>query len=215
MAAAMTPPTRLKLYHFAASGNCRAVRLVLAEKGLDFIRVEVDVMRGDNQTPAFLALNPRGKVPVLVDNSPQGEVVLAEVSVIGEYLDEAFPRPALMPAGAAARARVRALVHLFDTELSPTVGPLIIEQLLRPPAQRRAEFVAQRQAATGALLARLVKMLDSDGPYLNGAYSLADALYTPVLSVMESCGVALDEFAPLARWLAAVKARPSYAASAG
>ena len=210
----MANPTRLKLYHFAASGNCRAVRLVLAEKGLDFTRVEIDVTRGDNRTPAFLALNPRGKVPVLVDNSAQGEVVLAEVSVITEYLEEAFPLPPLMPAGAPARARVRAMVHMFDTELSPTAGPLIIERLLRPPEARRAEFIAQRQAASRALLARLVGMIDKDGPYLAGSYSLADALYTPVLSVMESCGVALDQFAPLTRWLAAVMARPSYAASA-
>ncbi|HLH76318.1 MAG TPA: glutathione S-transferase family protein [Candidatus Binataceae bacterium] len=210
----MTNPTRLQLYHFAASGNCRAVRLVLAEKGLAFTRVEIDVTRGDNRTPAFLALNPRGKVPVLVDNSPMGEVVLAEVSVINEYLDEAFPLPALMPAGAAARARVRALVHLFDTELSPTVGPLIIEQLLRPAGQRRAEFIAERQAATRALLQRLIGMVDREGPFLAGSYSLADPLYTPLLSVMESCGVALEEFAPLTRWLAAVQARPSYAASA-
>lgn len=86
--------------------------------------------------------------------------------------------------------------------------------MLRPPEARRAEFIAQRQAATRALLARLVGMIDKDGPYLAGSYSLADALYTPVLSVMESCGVALEEFAPLTRWLAAVMARPSYTASA-
>lgn len=204
----------LKLYQFAASGNSRTVRIVLAEKGLSFARVNIDVIRGENREPEFLRLNPRGKVPVLVHTTPAGQVVLSESSVINEYLDEAFPEPRLMPDTPAARAQVRALVHLYDTELSPATGLLIIEKLLKPPAEQRADFVAERLQRTREILSRVTEMSDQTGSYLTGAYSLADALYTPVLSVMAPCGIVLgQEFPRLGRWLEAVKARPSYAAS--
>ncbi len=62
----------LKLYQFAASGNSRIVRLVLEEKRLAFERINIDVTKGENRTPEFLKLNPRGKVPVLVHNTPAG-----------------------------------------------------------------------------------------------------------------------------------------------
>lgn len=205
---------RLKLYQFAASGNSRIVRVVLEEKGLPFERVNIDVTKGENRTPEFLKLNPRGKVPVLVHSTPAGEVLISESSVINEYLEEVFPDPPLMPSTAAKRAHVRSLVYMFDTELSPTTGLLIIEKLLKKPEEQRADFVAQRLKATREILARLCEMMD-DGPYLAGDFSLADASYIPVLAVMAPVGIVLEqEFPKLGRWMAEVKKRPSFTASA-
>jgi len=205
---------RLKLYQFAASGNSRIVRLVLEEKGLPFERINIDVTKGENRTPEFLKLNPRGKVPVLIHSTPEGDLLLSESSVINEYLEEVFPHPPLMPVAPAKRAHVREMVYLFDTQLSPTTGLLIIEKLLKKPAEQRADFVAERLAATRDILARLVEMM-SDGPFLAGDFSLADASYIPVLSVMAPCGIILDrEFPKLAKWFAEVKKRPSFTASA-
>ncbi len=205
---------RLKLYQFAASGNSRIVRIVLEEKGLPFERVNIDVTKGENRTPEFLKLNPRGKVPVLVHSTPEGDVVLSESSVINEYLEEVFPTPPLMPKAPAKRAQVRSLVYLFDTELSPTTGLLIIEKLLKKPEEQRADFVAERQKATREILARLSEMI-GDGPYLAGDFSLADASFIPVLAVMAPCGIILErEFPKIARCFAAAKQRPSFAASA-
>jgi len=130
---------RLKLYQFAASGNSRIVRLVLEEKGLPFERINIDVTKGENRTPEFLKLNPRGKVPVLIHSTPEGDVLLSESSVINEYLEEVFPQPPLMPAAPAKRAHVREMVYLFDTQLSPTTGLLIIEKLLKKPEEQRAD----------------------------------------------------------------------------
>ncbi len=205
---------RLKLYQFAASGNSRIVRIVLEEKGLPFERVNIDVTKGENRTPEFLKLNPRGKVPVLVHSASQGDVVLSESSVINEYLEEVFPKPPLMPAAPAQRAHVRSMVYLFDTELSPTTGLLIIEKLLKKPEEQRADFVAERQKATREILARLTEMM-TGGPYLAGDFSLADASFIPVLAVMAPCGIILErEFPKLAQWFAEVKKRPSFTASA-
>jgi glutathione S-transferase len=205
---------RLKLYQFAASGNSRIVRIVLEEKGLLFERVNIDVTKGENRTPEFLKLNPRGKVPVLVHSTSEGDVVLSESSVINEYLEEVFPNPPLMPAAPAKRALMRSLVYLFDTELSPTTGLLIIEKLLKKPEEQRADFVAERQKATREILARLSEMV-GDGPYLAGDFSLADASFIPVLAVMAPCGIILErEFPKIAKCFAEAKKRPSFAASA-
>ena len=205
---------RLKLYQFAASGNSRIVRLVLEEKHLPYQRVNIDVTKGENRTPEFLKLNPRGKVPVLVHSTPPGDVVLSESSVINEYLEEVFPTPPLMPKDPAQRARVRTLVYLFDTELSPTTGLLIIEKLLKKPEEQRADFVAERLKATREILARVSDMI-GEGPFMAGEFSLADASYIPVLSVMAPCGIILErEFPRLARCLVEAKKRPSFAASA-
>jgi glutathione S-transferase len=205
---------RLKLYQFAASGNSRIVRLVLEEKGLPFERVNIDVTKGENRTPEFLKLNPRGKVPVLVHSTAAGDVLLSESSVINEYLEEVFPKPPLMPDTPAKRAQVRSLVYLFDTELSPTTGLLIIEKLLKKPEEQRADFVAERLAKTREILTRVCEMMD-DGRFMAGNFSLADASYIPVLSVMAPCGIILErEFPKLGTLMAEVKKRPSFTASA-
>lgn len=204
----------LRLYQFPESGNARIVRLVLAEKNLAFERVNINVLKGENRTPEFLKLNPRGKVPVLVHAGRYGDVVVYESTVINEYLEDVFPKPPLMPATAAGRARMRLFTHFYDTEVSPAAGPLIIESLLRSPAARRADFLAQQQAKTRQALARVAEMMEW-GPYLVGDYSLADASYTPVIATLGECGIDLDaEFPRLAAWLETVKLRPSYEASA-
>ena len=204
----------LKLYQFPESGNARIVRIMLAEKNLPFERINVDVMKGENRTPEFLKLNPRGKVPVLVHATRDGDVVLYESTVINEYLEDAFPVPPLTPPSAAGRARIRLFTHLYDTELSPVAGPLIVESLLKPPPAQRPDFIAEQRTKTRRVLTDLIAMMDP-GPYLAGKYSLADASYTPVLATLGMCGIDLDtEFPRLAAWLDTVKRRPSYEASA-
>ena len=85
---------------------CARVRLALAEKGVEFERVEIDL----SARPSWLyELNATGKVPVLDDGFP-----LPESAVIMEYLDERFPSPALLPAGREERALARVAVFRFD-----------------------------------------------------------------------------------------------------
>ena len=75
--------TAMKLYTFE-SFNPKKVELALYELGVDFEPIEVDLYRRQNREPAFLALNPRGKIPVLVD----GDLVLSESYAIVAYLGE-------------------------------------------------------------------------------------------------------------------------------
>ena len=77
----------LELYHYAFSTCSQKVRLVLAEKGLDFVSHEVDLMTGGQHDAEYVKLNPNHVVPTLVHDG----VGLIESTLINEYLDEAFP----------------------------------------------------------------------------------------------------------------------------
>jgi glutathione S-transferase len=96
----------VKLYDAARCPYCARVRIALAEKGLDYETVEVDLA----DRPAWIyELNPTGRVPVLDDG-----FVLPESPVIMEYLEERYPETPLLPSSPAERGRARVLVHRFD-----------------------------------------------------------------------------------------------------
>ncbi|HTY70409.1 MAG TPA: glutathione S-transferase family protein [Alphaproteobacteria bacterium] len=143
----------LELYHSVNSVCAQKVRIALAEKGLEWTEHVVDLFGGQFD-PAYLKLNPNAVVPTLVHD---GKVVI-ESSVILYYVDEAFPKPALMPADPLLRARVRMYNKLIDeyvhnactiltfaTAFRPGLAKLSPEaleaKLLAPsPSKKRAEY---------------------------------------------------------------------------
>jgi len=96
----------VKLYDAARCPYCARVRIALAEKGLEWETVEIDL---DDRPRWIYDLNTTGKVPVLDDG-----FVLPESAVIMEYLEERYPQPPLLPAQQASRAVARLLVFRFD-----------------------------------------------------------------------------------------------------
>jgi glutathione S-transferase len=96
----------VKLYDAARCPYCARVRIVLAEKELEYETVEIDL----RDRPAWLYdLNESGKVPVLDDG-----FILPESRVIVDYLEERYPEPPLLPRDPRGRADARLLVHRFD-----------------------------------------------------------------------------------------------------
>lgn len=102
----------LELYHAHISTCSQKVRLCLAEKGLEWTSHPIEFATGEHLKPAYLALNPNGVVPTLVDD---GRPVI-DSSVICEYLEETAPGAgtALMPRDAYARAKVRAWLRYIE-----------------------------------------------------------------------------------------------------
>lgn len=92
----------LELYHHPLSTFSRRVRMALIEKGLDCEERIVDIARGENRGEEYLALNPYGRVPTVVD----GDFVLYESTAILAYLEGRNPRPPLAPPGLRDRARM-------------------------------------------------------------------------------------------------------------
>ncbi|HZT14895.1 MAG TPA: glutathione S-transferase family protein [Gaiellaceae bacterium] len=100
----------MKLYDAARCPYCARVRIALAEKGIEYETVEIDLA---DRPEWIYELNATGRVPVLDD----GGFVLPESEVIMGYLEDRHPEPALLPADPVGRARARLLVHRFDANL--------------------------------------------------------------------------------------------------
>ena len=100
----------ITLYDAPRCPYCARVRIVLAEKGVEYETVEIDLA---NRPDWIYEKNPLGKVPVLEEES----FLLPESEVIMQYLDERYPDPPLMPADPADRALVRLVIDRFDNNL--------------------------------------------------------------------------------------------------
>lgn len=182
----------ITLYNAARCPYAARARIVLAEKGIEFEVVEIDL----SDRPAWLyEKNPAGRVPVLEEDG----WVLPESVVIMEFLEERYPEPPLLPPDPADRAAVRLLVFR-DHELTDPYY-----------AFRRGEDGAGEQldAALGRLDAAL-----GERPFLGGTeYGLADIAYVPwLLRARDMLGLELDGFPALADWLARIEQRPAVAA---
>jgi len=182
----------ITLYDADRCPYCARVRIVLAEKGLEYETVVIDL---DDRPAWIYEKNPLGRVPVLEEDA----FVLPESAVIDEYLEERFPEPALWPADAAERALGRLLVFRFD-ELSKPYYAL-----------RRGEDGARERL--DAELAKLNAMFDAR-PFLSGrGFGLADVAYVPwLLRARDRMGVELHRFPALTDWLERLSTRPSIAA---
>jgi glutathione S-transferase len=182
----------ITLYDADRCPYCARVRIVLAEKGLEYETVVIDL---DDRPAWIYEKNPLGRVPVLEEDT----LVLAESAVINEYLEDRYPEPALWPADPADRALGRMLVFRFD-------------ELSRPYyALRRGEEGAGERF--DAALAELDGVLESQ-PFLSGReFGLADVAYVPwILRARDRMEVELTPFPALADWVTRLQQRPSIVA---
>jgi glutathione S-transferase len=181
----------LTLYDAARCPYCARVRIVLAEKGVEYEPIEIDLA----DRPAWIYdKNSTGRVPVIEEDG----WVLPESAVIMEFLEERYPEPRLLAADAAHRALARLWIFRHDDFTKPYY------------ALRRGEDGAapRLDAELGKLDAALVRQL-----WLGGSeYGLADIAYVPwVLRARDMLGVSLAGFPALAAWLERLVERPSIA----
>lgn len=118
--------SNLKLYHSIESTCAHKVRLVLAEKQLQWEEQLINLRKGEQFHPDYIALNPKAVVPTLI----HGDVVLRESTVINEYLDDVF-KPELRPEDPVQRAKMRLWVKTLDDEIHPAVGIVSYATVLR------------------------------------------------------------------------------------
>jgi maleylpyruvate isomerase len=115
----------MKLYNFFRSGTSHRLRIALNLKGLAYEYVPVDLRSEQHLGAEYKALNPQGLVPALVDD---GRVLIQSPAII-EWLEERYPSPALLPADADGRARVRALAAIVGCDIHPVNNRRILEAL--------------------------------------------------------------------------------------
>lgn len=201
----------LYLYHGNTSVCAIKVRLVLEEKGLDWDGELLDLRRGDQHRPEYLKLNPNGVVPTLVHDGG----VLIESTLIIEYLDEAFPDPALMPPDPYRRALARLWMKRIDDYLHAACSTITFAiafrggmlrmkpeelearfQKIPDPAYRERQRLSVKHGLDAPHVAQALLNYDKyigemeaqlgRAPYLVGdAYSLADVAATPYVNRAE------------------------------
>lgn len=188
----------------AHTPNGIKVPIALEELGLSYRIVPVDLLAGAQRDPAFLRLNPNGRIPVLVDRAaPGGPLSLAESGAILLHLAEATG--GLMPARGRARAEALHWLFLQVSSIGPVFGTL--RALSREPS---GAVVAARFRDEAQRLVALVERRLASHPWLAGdAYSIADIACFGWLRAADYAGVGVAEAGNVARWLDRIDARPA------
>jgi glutathione S-transferase len=199
----------MDLYYGRMSGNSARAAFGLAEAGVEFRPHLLDTSRGENRTPEYLALNPMGKIPALVD----GDLRLWESNAINWYVAEKFPKARLLPALPEERASVLRWLFFQSAHVTPACIPVFratharIQEFWRPKPDPQAAQAARTE------LARYLPVIEQalgDGDWLAGAFSLADIAYVPHLALVAEGGFDFSPYPRIQRWLARLQARPAW-----
>ena len=199
------PPIRL--YDKPECPFCWKVRLALTEAGLDY---EETAFTGPERPAEFLAINPKGTVPVLVD---EGNIII-DSSIALEYVEDLMGRPVLLPEETTLRLQARTLHHYANTVIGPSLREVVFEKRGKP--EREWDWKRIREGAAGwrECLVQLSAWLNGK-EFFAGRFSFAECALIPRFGLAEAYGVGVtDEFPTLRDWYARMKRRPSFATTA-
>ena len=231
----------IELYHDNMAVCAQKVRIVLAEKSLRWESHLLSIAAGQQHAPEYLALNPNGLVPTIVD---QGKTIY-ESAVINEYLDDRYCEPPLRPAEPFERARMRLWTKQLDEGVHHAIGIITYSMAFRhlhlkkspaelaaylarfpDPKRRERKRLDILEGMDSPLFADAIKRVErllrdmecalAEHDWLAGnAYSLADAGLTPYLVRLEHLALTAlwQDRRCLARWYDRAKTRESFAAA--
>jgi glutathione S-transferase len=199
------------LYHSLLSPSARKVRVVLAEKNLDFTMKAEKVWE---RRPEFLALNPAGEVPVLIEPD---STVLAGTDAIVEYLDEVYREKMLIGINPGDRAEVRRLVAWFDGKMQREVTEnLVGEKMMKRmigEGQPNSQAIRAGHANLPHHLDYIGYLVDRRRWLAGDHFSVADITAAAHLSTLDYLGdIPWDQHELAREWYARIKSRPSFRA---
>jgi glutathione S-transferase len=197
------PPRPLRLYDFLESGNGYKVRLLLAQLGRPFERIEVDLLKGGSRTPEFLARNPNGRIPVL--EFPDG-TCLWESNAIQWYLAEGTP---FLPDDRLERARVLQWMFFEQYSHEPYIAVVRFWHHAGLVEKNRAQL-SERVERGYAALAVMEGHLASRSFFAAGRYTIADIALYAYTHVAHEGGFDLAPYGAVRAWLERVRAQPGH-----
>ena len=195
--------------YFRSSASWR-VRIALNLKGVAYAQVSYHLRDGQQNTAAYLALNPQGLVPAL--QLADGTILTQSLAII-DWLEARYPEPRLLPADATARAKVLAFALLIAADTHPVQNLKILKSVKHLAGAEAAEQWAARLNQEG-LAAGAALLDDVDGPFCFGAApTLADLCLVPQLGNARRFGVDVGAFPRLLEAEAACAALPAFQAA--
>ncbi|GAA0683401.1 maleylacetoacetate isomerase [Marinobacterium maritimum] len=200
----------MDLYTYYRSTSSYRVRIALALKQLDCRHLPINLIGdgGEHHKPAYLSLNPQGRVPAL--RTEQGELLTQSPAII-EYLEECYPTPALLPKGAAERAKRRAVAAIIGCDIQPLHNMAVLNQL-------RALNISEEQIAQwlakwiGEGLHAVEQLIGEQG-FCFGEPGLADVYLLPQLYAARRFNVDLSALPRILRVEKLALAHPAFIAA--
>lgn len=207
----------MKLYQYPLSPNCQKVVALAYEVGVPLETVHVDLFKGEARSPAMLAKNPNGRVPVLED----GDFVLWESSAILGYLAGKAERADLAPATPRERAEVDRWLAWHSAHFGPAMRKVAFERIVKKLGNLGApdEAIVRQGIAEFAVVAAVLEQALEGREYLCGRLTIADFCLIPHLALADSCGLDLHPYPNAYAWRERMVARDSvrrtFAAASG
>ena len=199
----------MDLYCGRMSGNSARAAFGLAEAGAGHQMKVLDTRKRENLDPAYLAINPMGKIPSLVD----GDFKLWESNAINWYAAEKRPAARLVPDSIEGRASVHRWLFFQAAHVTPACITVFrntnerVKAYWNPPLDPKALEAARKE------LARFLPVIESalgDREWLERAFSLADIAFTPHLALVAEGGFDFSPYPRLRAWLTRLTDRPAW-----
>jgi glutathione S-transferase len=200
---------RMELHYGRTSGNSARAAFALEEAAVPYEPRLLDTRNGENRGPAYLRINPMGKIPSLVD----GEVRLWESNAINWYVAEKFPGTGLLPASIDGRASIQRWLFFQAGHVSPACVPIFRATNARVKAFWQVAGDPQAADAGRKELGRYLPVIEealAGRDWLEGRFSLADIAYAPHLGLVAEGGFDFADYPRVRAWLDRMQARPAW-----
>jgi glutathione S-transferase len=187
------------------------VLIALAEKGLPFASKRLRVMRSnpETRTPEFLALNPRGQAPLLVE--PDGTKINESLAIL-HYLELRYPNPSLLPSPENHQEYANAIAWIQEAETFACAYEPLESLFLKKPVDMNDDKKATIKTALAAITFDLNLWEERASKHAfiaSESFTLADCSFYPTIAYMKHRGLSLDDFPNLSKYELRIGERPS------
>lgn len=194
----------MKIYDFPLSPNCRKVRAIVYELGLEPEFVSINLFKNEQRRPDVVALNPNAKLPILVD----GDFVLWESNAICSYLAQGTP---LLPTAVRERAEVDRWCGWQLAHMGPAIGKVAFQRLVKPMTGlgQPDPHVVEEGIAEYSRFAGVLETSLGDRECVAGRLSVADFVLASLFSIGATVGLETAPYPKVNAWLGRILGRSS------